>query len=72
MLVRPKEPFVVDEHGNVIGTSHILDDSDPLVRARPDMFEPVAVNYSSRPVVETTRAEPGEPRRGPGRPRKIQ
>jgi hypothetical protein len=58
MLVRPKAPFVarISDQDTVLGPRDILDDTHPVVRARPEMFEPV------RPTIESATAGPGEMR----------
>jgi hypothetical protein len=58
MLVRPTQAFVA-RHENrdvVLGPADILDDSHPIVRSHPDLFERV------RPTVEQATANPGEMR----------
>ena len=68
MLVRPVVPFTSNALGypTVLTLGDILEEDHPFVRDRPDMFVPVSPTYR----IEDTSANPGEFRRGPGRPRK--
>jgi hypothetical protein len=63
-LVRPKEPSTGDFDGQpfVVNPREIFSRDHPLVRAFPDLFEPVR---ASRPAVEEMTAEPGR-KRGEG------
>lgn len=62
----------VDE-GTFLRRGQIFAANDGLVLARPDLFTDDPSEFLARPappVVEQATAEPGELRRGPGRPRK--
>lgn len=60
-----------DNNGNRVRLQEgtVWDADDPFVRSRPDLFRPLDEG-KRRPPVERATAEPGEKRRGPGRPPK--
>lgn len=72
-LVRPIQAFYSDacsEHGTTLSPTDILEDTDPHVKARPFMFEPVVptvrgtiTNVEGAEVVEQATAAPGESRK---------
>lgn len=68
MFVRPKQGFVSSLPGFpdvVIEMKDILTDTNPHVRARPDMFEPIRATIGDGPggtFVEEATARPGERR----------
>ncbi len=67
-LVRASAPFACEHDGytQVIQPGSIYEDTDPLVRANPDCFEPVRATAGVS--VEQATAAPGE-RRDVRRPR---
>lgn len=83
-LKRCKTSFVTNERGGrkrAVSAGDLLDESDAVVRQLPQHFEEVSatnkpgareVPRTSAPVVEQATAEPGEKRRGPGRPPKAE
>jgi hypothetical protein len=64
--VRAKEPATGDLDGEpfVVNPSEIFADDHPIVRAHPDLFEPLEPSRQ-RPDVEQMTAAPGE-KRGSG------
>jgi hypothetical protein len=62
-LVRPTTTFnsVIEDcpNGVILTTGDILSDSNPHVRARPDMFEPVRATVGAPDGVEEATARPG-------------
>jgi len=69
--LRCKEPFAADVDGipRVVPAGTLIDSSDPIVKGRDHLFEPIDVFMSSKaPQVEQATAGPGEkrslPRRG--------
>lgn len=66
-LLRVKASFV--DGWRVVPRGAIVDSSDPIVKGRDSLFEPVAATYSTvpasapvEPVVEQATAAPGEKR----------
>ena len=70
MLVRPITTFDSSipgfERGVVLSPSDIMHDTNPHVRARPELFEEVVATtrHESDPDFEQATANPGERRRG--------
>lgn len=62
--MRPKQACTFDHDGEavVLSPNDIFSGDDPLVRARPQLFQPVDP-ARNRPLVEQATAAPGE-RRG--------
>ncbi len=55
-----------DRDGRFVRAGVQLEDDHPSVRLDPEMFRRVGP-----PIVEQATSNPGEIRRGPGRPRKV-
>lgn len=70
--LRCREPFAADMDGvqRVVPAGTLLDSSDPIVKGRENLFEPVDTFMARQsPDVEQATAAPGE-KRSVGRPAK--